>query len=167
MRRATAHVPAGSWPEEGAVATVTLPWHERHRRRLRFFDDAGAPFLLDLPAAARLADGDGLALAEGGIVRVRAAAEAVVDLACDTPARAARLAWHIGNRHVPLQVLSDTDLRVGDDPVVVAMALGLGATPKRHQAPFAPEGGAYEAALGAHPPIPIARRAKAVGDDRA
>lgn len=167
MRRATAHCPAGTWPEDQAVATLTLPCHDRHRRRVRLSDDAGRTFLLDLPAAARMAEGDGLALAGGGFIRVRAAAEAVVDLACESAVAALRLAWHVGNRHLPLQVLDATTLRIADDPVAVAMALGLGARPQRRQAPFSPEGGAYDTALHDHPPIPILRPAKAVGDDRA
>ncbi|MEK7245719.1 MAG: urease accessory protein UreE, partial [Pseudomonadota bacterium] len=51
--------------------------------------------------------------------------------------------WHIGNRHVPVQVLPDGVLRILDDHVLVDMVRGLGAGVVRHRAPFAPEAGAY------------------------
>jgi urease accessory protein len=55
----------------------------------------------------------------------------------------ARFAWHIGNRHAPVQVLSDGSLRIRDDHVLVAMLEGLGASVVRRRAPFSPEPGAY------------------------
>jgi urease accessory protein len=143
MRRAIAVFSPGSWPEAEAVGAVTLAYHDRHRRRVRMCDDDGAEFLLDLPRAAVLGDGDGLALEGGGYLRVRAAIEAVADLAADSPEHLAKLAWHIGNRHVPAQVLSDGALRILDDHVLVDMARGLGAKVVRRRAPFAPESGAY------------------------
>jgi urease accessory protein len=127
------------------VCEVTLAFDERHRRRLRMTDDAGEPFLLDLAKAVVLADGDGLALDGNGYIRVRAAAEPVADVAAATAAETARLAWHIGNRHTPVQVLADGTLRIRDDHVLVAMLEGLGATVTRHVASFTPEPGAYAA----------------------
>jgi len=109
---------------------------------MRLDDDAGAPFLLDLPEATALADGDGLALDGGGFIRVRAAPEAVLEVRGRDAAHTARLAWHIGNRHVPLQVLADGALRIRDDHVLAAMLEGLGAALERKSAPFAPEPGA-------------------------
>ncbi|HEX9702022.1 MAG TPA: urease accessory protein UreE [Rhodospirillales bacterium] len=143
MRRATDIVARGSWPAESAVATVTLALDDRHRRRIRMIDDGGHDFLLDLPKARLLADGDGLKLADGGIIRVVAADEAVADVAGSSPAHTARLAWHIGNRHVPVQVMTDGGLRIRDDHVLVTMLEGLGANVTRRMAPFSPEPGAY------------------------
>jgi urease accessory protein len=143
MRRSTTIAPAGSWPAEREVASVTLDFDRRHRRRFRLSDDAGEDFLLDLAHAAQLADGDGLVLADGGIVRVRAADEAVLDIVCGSAVENARLAWHIGNRHTPVQVLADGTLRIRDDHVLAAMIEGLGATVNRRSAPFDPEPGAY------------------------
>ena len=143
MRRAVAVVAAGGWPAEALEGEVTLAYDQRHRRRLRMTDDAGRPFLLDLDRAARLADGDGLAVEGGGFIRVRAAAEAVCEVRAATTAAAARLAWHIGNRHAPLQVLADGTLRIRDDPVLAAMLEHLGAAVTRGRAPFTPEPGAY------------------------
>ena len=86
-------------------ASVTLPYEERHRRRVRLIDDTGEPFLLDLEHAVMLGHGDGLELEGGGFIAVRAADEAVYDIRCHDAAHTARVAWHIGNRHAPVQVL--------------------------------------------------------------
>src|SRR5512132_2290166 len=106
MRRAIAVLPEGTWCETEPVATATLSFDQRHRRRVRMLDDAGEPFLLDLERPVTLADGDGLGLAGGGVIRVRAAEEAVIEAHGATTADAARLAWHLGNRHAPVQVLA-------------------------------------------------------------
>lgn len=143
MRRATQHIAAGDWPEAQAIATVTLDFDDRHRRRIRLADDSGEDFLLDLAEAARLEDGDGLSLAEGGFIGVKAAAEAVLDIHCRDTVQTARIAWHIGNRHVPIQLLDDGGLRIRDDHVLAAMLEGLSATVTARQAPFSPEPGAY------------------------
>jgi len=143
MRRARQVHPAGSWPAGEAAGSVTLDYDDRFRRRIRLTDDAGEEFLLDLPDAMRLGEGDGLGLDGGGYIRVCAADEAVADLRCAGPVETAKLAWHIGNRHIPVQVLGDGTLRIRDDHVIVAMAELHGAAVRRHDAPFAPEEGAY------------------------
>lgn len=143
MRRAVAIVPQGSWPDSEAVATVTLAYHDRHRRRVRMKTDDDEAFMLDLPQATMLRDGAGLALEGGGYIRVRAAHEAVADIFCSFADDRARIAWHIGNRHVPLQVLPGGALRILDDHVLVDMVRGLGARVICYRAPFAPESGAY------------------------
>ncbi len=143
MRRAIAVISNRSWPKAETVGTVTLGFHDRHRRRVRMSDDGGTEFLLDLPQAAVLKDGYGLALEGGGYIQVRAALEAVADFRASSPEHLARLSWHIGNRHVPAQVLPHGVLRILDDHVLVDMARGLGAEVVRHHAPFAPEAGAY------------------------
>lgn len=126
-----------------SVGTVTLPYESRHRRRVRLSDDAGNPFLLDLPRATALASGDLLVLESGDTLEVLAALERVVDIACHDPAHLARIAWHIGNRHVPLQVLSASTLRIQHDHVLVEMIHGLGGGTTTHEAVFDPERGAY------------------------
>ena len=143
LARATAVASADNWPTDRQCATVTLDYDGRYRRRIRLVTDEGKAFLLDLPQAMRLGEGDGLALEDGGYVRVIAAAEAVADLNCQGSSGTARIAWHIGNRHIPIQVLPDGALRIRDDHVIVDMAQKLGADVHRHQAPFAPEPGAY------------------------
>jgi urease accessory protein len=130
------------------VATVTLGFDDRHRRRIRLTDDAGADFLLDLPEAATLVEGDGLGLEGGGIIAVRAADEDVIDVRAE-PALLARLAWHLGNRHLPVAFGPD-HLRIRADHVIADMLAGLGARVERRRAPFTPEPGAYAQRDGHH-----------------
>ena len=148
MRRAIAVHTRGHWPEEAAVDSVTLAMIDRHRRRIRLVADSGTPFLLDLARAQHLAEGDGLELDNGNYLRVRAAPEPVIDIAAETPADLLRIAWHLGNRHLPLQVLEDR-LRIRADHVIAGMVEGLGGRVTRMQAPFDPEICAYGGA--AHP----------------
>jgi len=150
MRQAIEVSVRGAWPESDASASVTLDFDDRHRRRIRLTDDQGEDFLLNLNSATVLHDGDGLALEGGGYIRVQAALEAVADIKTSSPAHTARIAWHIGNRHTPVQVLDDATLRIRDDHVLVAMVEGLGAEVVRHQAAFAPEPGAYDSGEHAH-----------------
>jgi len=144
LRRAIEVVAAGGWPAADAVATVTLDFDDRYRRRVRLVDDTGEAFLLDLDDATRLADGDGLRLEGGGIVQVRAANEDVLDIRCADPRDTARMAWHIGNRHLPTQVLEDGALRIRADHVIEAMLIRLGAEVEARSASFNPEPGAYD-----------------------
>ena len=140
MKRATEIIPAADCTPS---ATITLAYEDRYRRRIKMATDDGDEFLLDLAEARRLNDGDGLQLDDGTIVLVKAAAADVLDINCATPAETARIAWHIGNRHTPVQVLSDGVLRIAYDHVLEHMVIGLGATVARRQAPFSPEPGAY------------------------
>lgn len=149
MRRAIAAHTRGHWPEEAAGDSVTLAFVDRHRRRIRLVADSGAPFLLDLARAHHLADGDGLELDDGGYVRVRAAPEPVIEIAADGPSDLLRIAWHLGNRHLPLQVNGDV-LRLRADHVIADMVQGLGGRVSWKDAPFDPEIGAYAGAAHAH-----------------
>lgn len=142
MQRAIEHVPAGSWPKEQASGSVTLDFDARHRRRIRLGLDAGGHVLLDLPRAVAMADGDALALEGGGWIEVRAAAEPVIEIRCSTPLALARVAWHLGNRHLPTEI-RDGGLRIRPDHVIEEMLVRLGAELTRVTAAFQPEGGAY------------------------
>jgi urease accessory protein len=146
MRRAiTVHV-RGSWPDEAAIDAVTLAFLDRHRRRIRLVADSGTPFLLDLARAQHLTEGDGLELDNGGYIRVRSAAEPVIEIAAETPTDLLRIAWHIGNRHLPVQALEDR-LRIRADHVIAEMVMGLGGKITWLDAPFDPEIGAYAGAV--------------------
>ena len=147
MRRAIAVHKAGHWPEEAALDRVTLAFVDRHRRRLRLVAESGNSFLLDLPRVQHLADGDGLELDDGGYVRVCAAPEPVLEIEGDGPTDLLRLAWHLGNRHLPVQALEGR-LRIRDDHVIAEMVQGLGGRVTRLSAPFDPETGAYAADHG-------------------
>ena len=143
MRRATSAAKAGDWPEEAAVGSVTLAHDDRHRRRRRLTTDAGDAILLDLERAALLCDGDGLRLDDESWLRVVAASEEVVEARGADAREIARLAWHLGNRHLPVEILGDGAIRFRHDHVIEAMVRGLGGRTERKQAPFTPEGGAY------------------------
>lgn len=149
MKRAVRHAAAGDWPEDEAVDAVTLDFDARHRRRIRLVTDAGAEVLLDLPRATAMAGGDGLAIEGGGWVRVTAAPEDLLQIRSAEPTRFARLAWHLGNRHVPAEI-ADGTIRIRPDHVLEAMLIGLGAEVTRVTAPFQPEGGAYSGGGGHH-----------------
>ncbi len=149
MRRAISVHTRGHWPDEAALDSVTLPFLDRHRRRIRLVADSGTPFLLDLARAQHLAEGDGLELDNGGYIRVRSAEEPVIEIAADSPGDLLRIAWHIGNRHLPLQALEGR-LRIRADHVIAAMVEGLGGHITRLDAPFDPEIGAYAGAAHGH-----------------
>ena len=149
MRRAIAVHTRGYWPDEAAVDRVTLPFLDRHRRRIRLVTDSGTPFLLDLVRAQHLTEGDGLELDNGSYIRVAAAAEPVIEIAADSPSDLLRIAWHIGNRHLSLEV-ADGRLRLRADHVIAAMVEGLGGHITWCEAPFDPEIGAYAGAAHSH-----------------
>jgi urease accessory protein len=150
MRRAIAVHTRGHWPDEAAVDAVSLPFLDRHRRRIRLVADSGTPFLLDLARAHHLIDGDGLELDTGSYIRVRAAAEPVIEIAADSPTDLLRIAWHIGNRHLPLQVAEAGRLRLRADHVIAAMVEELGGQVAWREAPFDPEIGAYAGSGHSH-----------------
>ena len=77
-----------------------------------------------------------------GLVEVKAAPERLAEIACADTAALVRVAWHLGNRHLPTQLVGDR-LRIREDHVIVAMVKGLGAEVTLINAPFNPEGGAY------------------------
>jgi urease accessory protein len=150
-RHAAHFLAAGEWLAPLESGTVTLIYADRCRRRVRLMDDRGAPFLLDLVRPARLADGDGLVLADGTIIRVIARPEPLVEAVASDARHLARLAWHIGNRHVAAQMVDEKCLRIVLDPVLEQMLRGLGAETRTVTAPFHPEGGAYASlATGQH-----------------
>jgi urease accessory protein len=138
--------------------SVRLDHDLRSRRRMVFTTASGAPILLDLRRPAHLRDGDGLKLEDGAIVRVEAAAEALLEISAPSVAALVRIAWHLGNRHLPTQLLPGEDggrIRIRQDHVIAQMVEGLGGVSELVMAPFDPEGGAYagrngEAILAAH-----------------
>jgi urease accessory protein len=143
MRRASEIRAAGTWNAASAIDCVVLDAADRHRRRVALTGERGTAFLLDLPHATALKDGDGLVLEDGAIVRVAGKAELLIEIAATSPRELARFAWHIGNRHVEMQVAGDR-LRIRRDHVLEDMLRGLGARLTSIEAPFDPERGAYE-----------------------
>ena len=128
---------------------VTLDFDNRHRRRLAMTGKDGLQFLLDLPRAVRLRHGDTLLLEDGRRVRIVAAKEPLAQISAPTAADLIRIAWHLGNRHLPVMLLPDRIL-IRRDHVIEDMVRLLGATVETIEAPFDPEDGAYAGASGGH-----------------
>jgi len=146
MLRADKVIPAGHW--SGVPAdTVVLDFDERYRRRVAMTGAGGLEFLLDLAEATMLRGGDGLRLEDGRVVEVLAEPEPLAEIRAADALTLTRLAWHLGNRHLPTEITPKA-LRIRRDPVIEAMAEGLGAGVIGLEAPFNPEGGAYVKADG-------------------
>jgi urease accessory protein len=141
MLRAASVVRSGEFDDARVVDRVALDADDRNRRRLVLTGEGGTTFLLDLPQATPLRDGDGLVLDGGAIVRVVGLAEPLAEIAAATPLDFVRLAWHLGNRHADVAFAPGV-LRVRRDHVLEAMAAGLGATVTAVEAAFDPEPGA-------------------------
>ncbi len=142
MNYASIHRPAGSWPKDQASGTLTLDFESRYRRRIRLTADKGEDVLINLPRTIAMADGDGLLLDDGRWLKVRAAAESLVEVMHKDPDQLVRLAWHLGNRHLPTEIRGDV-LRIRPDHVIEDMLRALGADLRKVLAPFQPEGGAF------------------------
>jgi urease accessory protein len=147
--RACRIAPAGSFADP--ADTVVLDHDGRRRRRIALTGQGGLAFLLDLAEVPALRNGDGLVLDDGRIVAVLAAAEPLIEAHASDPEHLARLAWHVGNRHLAAEIGEGT-LRLRADHVIADMLRGLGAEVAEVTAPFEPEGGAYAGNGPAHGP---------------
>ncbi len=145
--RAIDHLPAGAWAGDSAADAVLLDHDHRHRRRFLLKTVSGAECMLDLPQAVALRHGDGLRLEDGRILAVQAMPERVLDIHAHDEDALIRIAWHLGNRHLPVQFLPGL-IRIRYDHVVAEMVAGLGGHAEEEQAPFDPESGAYALGTG-------------------
>jgi urease accessory protein len=127
---------------ETPADTVVLDFDDRHRRRMAMRGTRGLEFLLDLENAVALRGGDALVLDDGRLIEVVAAPEPLLEIRGIDPQHLVRLGWHLGNRHLPTQIMPK-GLRIRRDHVIEAMVKGLGARVVEIEAPFDPEGGAY------------------------
>jgi urease accessory protein len=141
MIRATQVKGQHRWTEAPAD-TVVLDFDDRHRRRMAMTGTRGLEFLLDLENAVALRGGDALVLEDDRLIEVVAAPEPLVEIRGVDPQHLVRIAWHLGNRHLPTQIVA-RGLRIRRDHVIEAMVKGLGARVIEIEAPFDPEGGAY------------------------
>lgn len=141
MRRATRVLTSGTWHGE-ADDLVVLDHDRRHRRRIRLVTVRGEAVLLDLERAQRLREGDALLCEDGTRIAVRAADEPLMEIGAPDASALVRIAWHLGNRHLPTQLLGNR-IRIREDHVIAEMVRGLGGTVTAVSAPFDPEGGAY------------------------
>jgi urease accessory protein len=150
MIRATEVRAAHRWTQAPAD-TVVLDFDDRHRRRVAMTGTRGLEFLLDLENAVALRGGDALVLEDGRLIEVVAAPEPLAEIRGADPQHLVRVAWHLGNRHLPTQIMGK-GLRIRRDHVIEAMVKGLGARVIEIEAPFDPEGGAYAGGGHAHAP---------------
>jgi urease accessory protein len=134
-------LPAGTWDTTHEVDRVLIDYDRRFRRRIVLTTVMGGEILIDLPQAVRLRDGDGLPT-ESGIVRVCAQPEPLMEIHAHDEGELVRIAWHLGNRHLPVQLLGDR-IRIRTDHVIGDMVRGLGGHVEMIEAPFDPEAGAY------------------------
>jgi len=124
------------------AATLTLPYDQRSRSRLAATLDDGEEVALFLPRGTILRDGDALVAEDGSFVRVVAAPQPVLRATCVDPHVLLRAAYHLGNRHTPVEVGADY-LQLELDPVLRDLLLRLGLKVVEIEAPFQPEAGAY------------------------
>lgn len=132
----------GAQDAGAAQMTLTLAFDARQRCRQRVALDDGSERALLLPRGTTLRDGDRLRDTGGMIIRVCAAPETVSVARTTDRHRLVRAAYHLGNRHVQLQIDADS-LRYRHDHVLDAMVERLGLAVSCEQAPFEPEPGAY------------------------
>ena len=123
---------------------VPLTWERRQKSRQRVRLESGEEVALMLPRGTTLKDGQHIASEAGRIIEIVSAAEAVATVRSTDAAGLARAAYHLGNRHTPVQ-LGKGWLRYRRDHVLDAMIerLGIGAVPEQEEAPFEPEPGAF------------------------
>lgn len=140
----------------GASATTDsarLDHDHRSRRRMVIETTGGRRVLLDEQRPVHLRDGAVLRLADGTGVLVEAEPEQLHEIHAHSSAELVRIAWHLGNRHLPTQLLPGPDggtIRIRHDHVIAAMVEGLGGHVHAISAPFDPEGGAYAEGTAGH-----------------
>ena len=134
-------LPNGSWNDNPADV-ITLDEEDRYRRRILLTSDGGYDFMLSLPKAERLENGDGLLLEDGRVIKVLAKPEPLYKVEAGDKLALITLAWHLGNRHQPTEIYDD-HLRIRQDAVIADMLEGLGAKLTEISAAFSPVSGAY------------------------
>ena len=135
------------------AAQVELSWDLRQKSRFDALDSAGRQLGFMLPRGTVLRGGDVAVVEDGSLLRVLAAPQAVLVVrACSqhgTPRDLLRAAYHLANRHVPLELQAD-HLKLESDPVLAEMLRGMHLIVTEEQGAFEPESGAYAAATQGH-----------------
>ena len=144
---------------------LVLAYDARRKSRQRVILVGGEEMGYVFPAGTVLRHGDRLLTGSGRVVAVEAAAEALLEVRADDRLQLIRAAYHLGNRHVPVQ-LAEGCLRFQPDHVLTEMVIGLGCTVSEVEAPFDPEGGAYSAHAHAGAHDYRAARATMTGEPR-
>ena len=153
MLRATKRVRAAEIAADGPRTPpfdiAVLTQEERHLRRKVITLVHGDRILVDFPEPLMLEDRDVLLLDDGRYAEIIAADEELLEVRGRDPVHLARLAWHIGNRHLAADIAADRILILRDH-VIKSMLEGLGATVSDVVEPFNPLGGAYTGESGGH-----------------
>jgi len=142
-------MPKGSFAREANHDSVVLDFDGRYRRRTMLFTENRRAVLLDLDTVTHMRDGDALVLTDDSLLLITAKEEPLLEITASDPGRLIRIAWHLGNRHLPVQFESAA-LRIRSDDVIAHMVRGLGGEVRALSAPFDPEGGAYERGESEH-----------------
>jgi len=122
--------------------TLELPFDRRQKSRQRAVLASGEEVAIVMPRGMVLRGGDWVVASDARVIQVVAQAEHILHVECASAEELARVAYHLGNRHVPVQV-GPGWLRLLADHVLEQMVGGLGARVTRLEAPFEPEAGAY------------------------
>ena len=134
----------------GKIAdTVVLDYEDRRRRRGTVTTVAGLSVLVDLADTPTLGSGDCYKLEDGRLIEIIAAPEELLEVRATDPLHVARVAYHLGNRHLECEIKAKF-IRIRRDHVIADMLRGLGAKVTEVEAPFQPEGGAYDHSGHAH-----------------
>jgi len=124
------------------LLTLSLTAEERTRTRHRFDIPEEQTLFFRLPRGIFLQDGDFLEAESGELIEILAKPEPVLTVLADNPLTLLRVAYHLGNRHVPVEITSDY-LHLKPDSVLAEMLIHLGVEIKEEIQPFQPEAGAY------------------------
>jgi len=154
MKLFTKHLPKGASMAKALIArapTITLDWDQRQHSRLNGLSSNGDSVALFLPRGKVLRGGDIMVSEQGELLRIISADQSVLKItSCSihgTPLDLPRAAYHLGNRHIPIEIQS-THLLIEPDHVLEEMLKNMGLIVQKSELPFEPEAGAYEHASG-------------------
>jgi len=133
----------GKWPKNKVKYKITLDARDRLCRRKNLILDNGVNILLTLDKVVNFKNGDALELENGDWVEIIAAKEKVINITSMDNAHQSLLAWHLGNRHLAVQIISEKKIRIEYDHVILDMLKGLKAKLEVVKDIFEPELGAY------------------------
>tara|TARA_B100000929_G_C15464583_1_gene405715 strand:- start:327 stop:770 length:444 start_codon:yes stop_codon:yes gene_type:complete len=136
----------GNWPIDKAKYTITLNASERLCRRKNLILDNGKKVLIALDKVVNFNDSDGFELENGEWIKINAAKEKIIDINTNDNEHQSLLAWHLGNRHLAMQIINEKLLRIEYDHVILDMLKVLNTRVFIREDIFEPELGAY----GAH-----------------
>ena len=124
---------------KNVIDTITLNYNDRFIRRKKLVSDNKLEFLVNLPQTISVNKDDGFLLDDGNLILIKYAKETLIEIRSED---LTKLAWHIGNRHIPCQIETNR-LLIHEDKVIENLIIRLGGTIKKISEEFSPEGGAY------------------------